>query len=352
MSRARWAVPVVAAVFIAACGGGSPDRQDVLTELSDTTIIPAYERLAADTSALQTATSSLCSTLSAENLADTRAALAVTRAGWSYSQAMWVGPVMSRRSWAVIDWPIAPEEIEELIADTSIELDTDRLANRIGADQRGLGALEYILGDPSTDPAVLSDLEDARRCQYITGLTTVIADEAALIPDDWTVSFDDGPAYREVFSEPEGDGLDSIVNDSLFLLEAMADAELGRAVGAMDREADLDAIIEGPAGLAKEDLAEHLAGLRAVMVGAGEAAGLNPLLGDDLTDRLTVAFDAADVAVEAIDAPLRSAAADTPESILTARDAIKALQVIIATEVVSRLGVTIGFSDADGDTGS
>ncbi len=31
---------------------------------------------------------------------------------------------------------------------------------------------------------------------------------------------------------------------------------------------------------------------------------------------------------------------------------VKAIQVTVATDVVSKLGVTIGFSDADGDTGA
>ena len=45
-----------------------------------------------------------------------------------------------------------------------------------------------------------------------------------------------------------------------------------------------------------------------------------------------------------------TAAADSPESVAAARDAIKAIRITVATEVVGRLGVTIGFSDADGDS--
>lgn len=332
------------------CGAGAPDRGDVLGDLADEVIVPAYERLAASTQTLAGATAELCSTLDPDDWAAARRALEDAWADWSYSEAMWVGPVMERRSWAVIDWPISPSEIEDLIADTAVEIDYDRLARRIGADQRGLGAVDYLLGPSGA--ADLDDLADPRRCAYLAGVAEVAAAEAALLPADWTADFEGEGPYRAVFVDSDGSGLDDVVNDAVFLLEAITDLELGAALGEMGREADPSRIAEGPAGLGAADLADRLEGLRAVLIGPDDAGGLSPLLGDDLTGRLAARFAAAAAAVAAIEPPLLDAVATSPQTVSAARAAIKDLQVTIATEVVSRLGVTIGFSDADGDTGA
>lgn len=350
--RLAAALIAVCAAAAAGCGAGTPDRGDVLGDLADEVIVPAYERLAASTEALAAATAELCSTLDPDDLAAARRALEEARADWSYSEAMWVGPVMKRRSWAVIDWPISPAEIEDLIADPAVEIDYDRLARRIGADQRGLGAVDYLLGPPGAGAGALDDLADPRRCAYLAGVAEVAAAEAALLPADWTDDFEDEGPYRAVFVDPDGSGLDDVVNDAVFLLEAITDLELGAALGEMRREADPSRIGEGPAGLGAADLADRLEGLRAVLIGPDDAGGLSPLLGDDLTGRLVARFASAAAAVAAIEPPLLDAVATTPQTVSAARAAIKDLQITIVTEVVSRLGVTIGFSDADGDTGA
>ena len=353
--RLRPAAALVVAVAVggaaAGCGAGTPDRAEVLEDLADEVIVPAYERLAVSTEALAGATAELCSTLDPDALATARRALEQARADWSYSEAVWVGPVMERRSWAVIDWPISAAEIEELIADSSVEIDYDRLARRIGADQRGLGAVDYLLGPPGG--AALDDLADRRRCAYLAGVAEVAAAEAALLPADWTADFEGEGPYRAVFADPDGTGLDDVVNDAVFLLEAITDLELGIALGEMGAEADPSRIAEGPAGLGAADLAGKLEGLRAVLIGADETpGGLSPLLGGDLTGRLAAQLASAAAAVAAIEPPLLDAVAVSPQTVGAARAAIKDLQVTVATEVVSRLGVTIGFSDADGDTGA
>lgn len=355
--RCAMAVAVLlVATMVTGCGDDAPDRSAVLGDLADQTIIPAYDDLALRTRALHDATTTLCEAPDDEALVEARAALAGARSGWSTTESMWVGPAMDRRSWAVIDWPVAADEIESLIGDTDVALTVDSLSSRIGADQRGLRAVEYVLWapDPQDAATVTVALADERRCAYLTGVSELIATEAAVLLDAWSVGVDGDDAYRDTFVGSD-DGIDTIVGDIAFLLEAMTDAELGVALGEMEQDADPDAVVDGPAALGVADLRAHLDGIRAVLVGTAvdtaPTGTLAPLLGDDLVGRLDAELEAATDALDEIVVPLRDAVVDEPATVAAARDAIKAVQVTVTTEVVSRLGVTIGFSDADGDSG-
>ena len=381
------------ATVVAACGDSPPSRQDVLGDLADEVIIPAYDSFLASSSSLAEAVSDLCASLDSSEGVSERAggatgtdgevgmseeagtansdtaisdaaaegalnsvydALEASRASWSFSEAMWVGPVMERRSRAVIDWDIDAEQIEARIADTSFALTADNLATRVGADERGLSAVEYVVGSPSAPEAAIAKLANPRYCEYLAAATQVVVAEAELLVSDWTTSFEDGPPYRTVFNDPDGSGVDDIVNGSFNLLRKTSDMELRPAANG-----DLDAVKEGPLGLGVADIADHLEGIRAVLIGSGASQGstqeagpmgLSGLLGDDITDRLAARLDAADAAVSAITPPLRTAAAENPNTLNEAYEALKELQMTISTEVVSKLGVALGFSDTDGDS--
>ena len=336
------ALSVTLALLGAACSGSSISRATVLAELATAEIIPAYQQLAVEADSLAAHTAALCADVTPSTLADAQSAMLRTRGAWKKTEAMWVGPVMKRRSWAVVDWPIAIDEIELLIGDDSIELDQDRLSRRIGADQRGLGAIEYVLFGDDTLVALGHD----RRCAYVAEVAAVIQTEVALLVMDWTESFEDGPPYRHIFAaDDDSSGLDALVNDQLFLLEKLADAELGVALGARQGPADPAALVEGRAGAGHLDLELRLAGIRAAL------GGLAALLPPEMARRISLALDAADASLAVITAqPLAVTLVENTADLTTFRNDLKELQVLVATEVVSWLGVAIGFSDADGDS--
>ena len=62
------------------------------------------------------------------------------------------------------------------------------------------------------------------------------------------------------------------------------------------------------------------------------------------------AIDACRDAVEAFDGSLESAIVSDPAVVRAVYDSFKELQRVLNTEVVSLLGVSVGFSDTDGDS--
>lgn len=331
------------------CGGVS--REQVLSNTASATIVPAFERLAASTGALAQSTEALCNSPDAESLVLAKSALADARYDWSFSQPMWEGPVNDLRLWNRIDWVIDAEDIEELIADESKPLDYERISSRIGADERGLGAVEYILESPDATENLRG-----RRCQYLTLTSQVIADSAARADTAWRVGLDGAEAHFKDFSSQDNNALSGVINDSLFLLEAITDAELGKALGVTNTNAtaDLSVIVEGESGLAAQDIQAHIAGLNALFFPSQKPNqpdnGLGQLLNDDLAKRFKHELSNAILATDKLTSPLVSQITTDPDQVSKARDAIKVVQTTLATEVVSNLGVTIGFSDADGDS--
>ena len=73
-------------------------------------------------------------------------------------------------------------------------------------------------------------------------------------------------------------------------------------------------------------------------------------LSEDTDERVRAHFEASIAAIDAVDGPLREAAAEGSAQAVTVYEELMALQDTLSTEVVSLLGVSVGFSDADGDS--
>ena len=156
----------------------------------------------------------------------------------------------------------------------------------VGADQRGLGALAVLIaGEP-----------DQRRCEYAHGIADLVAEEADAVADEWA---EYGPALVTD---------DTTANDAI--RDIVSNASL-RVAGGGDGS--------GPSTIE-----------RGLIDGARLA-----MLGDDRRRRAVTA------------AQRRRSSLVCPTS-STAGDAAAA-ELSLSVDVVSELGITLNFSDADGD---
>ena len=271
---------VVATLTAAGCGDGGPSRADVMGAYGREAAIPRFEDHAASAGAVVDTIATLCAGPTESAVADAVGVIDDARARWLATEAHWTGPVMERRSPAVTDWPVNGAEIEELVSgSTPGEIDADVIARRVGADNRGLSALRWVL----TRDDAIALLGDERWCDYLTANAEVIRTESELVVGDWTESWEDGPAFVDLVAD--GDEaerwLEMLVNDNTFLAHRLTEAP--------DDEGDAP-----PADVAADRVAQ-LAGLREV------AIELGPLLGDELEARLLAEIDAAAAAYDAGD---------------------------------------------------
>ena len=337
-----------------ACGPGGPDESEVLISITDNVIVPNYEALASETAGLHDALNALCAAPSSSTLGHAQEAWRGAREAWSRSEASGLGPLLDRRSTGVIAWALTePERVDSLLA-SDFAITEDFIRNNISSTQRGLGGIEYVL---FAEGGTASLTADPARCSYLTAAGKVVADESAALLDDWTVG--GGSPYREYFTGQSSISLVStqavaeVVRTQVFLSRTIVDMRLA---GALGLRGDVDpTAIPGGAGLnALADLRNGVLGMRDIYEGVGdEGQGISALivpLSEDADERMRAGFVSSLAAIDAVDGPLRQAAAESSPQALAVHEALMGLQDTLSTEVVSLLGVSVGFSDTDGDS--
>ena len=349
-----------------------PSRQEVLVALTDTVIVPRYRAAAEGMNGLRAALDALCAAPSPEGLAAARAAWRGARDPWLRTQATWFGPVMERRSRSLVDWsPVDPPRIEQMLVSRDA-VSPEVVREFLGASQRGLGAMEYILfanpgGDGDADDGAILDAlggPASLRCQYLTALGAVAATETDAALADWTGDNPEGKAYAGYFNGTAASSLlgkaavDELVRASVFLTRSIADMRLGKALGqapGVDGGArDPAALLAGPGHNTVADFRSQVLGMQDIYRGGGDGPGLSGLvrgLSPAADERMEASFAAMLAAIDELPEPLPAAIRDNPEPVRRAYQQIQHFQRTLNTEVVSLLGVSVGFADTDGDGG-
>ncbi len=351
---------VLAALLLSAtaCLGGAPSDKEVLIALTDEVVVPAYRQLASGAAELDSKATALCSSPSQAALQETRQAWRDARASWLQTSAMSFGPVMDRRSESLLDWsPTDTEAMDEALYDTGFSTDADQVRDSYSAGRRGFGAIEHLLfGDGALE--VLSGAPPA--CSYLLALTQVTREETAGILADWTEGGELETPYQAYFTDRAdlslipGDAVEEVVRTQVFLIRDMVHMRMATALGLRGDGPDLSAIPGNAAGNGLADLRSELIGMKAIYEGSGaESRGLSALvqlLSEETDRRLREEFTAAIEAVALVEGPLKQAIEEQPTQVNALYDRLADIQLTLATEVVSLLGVSVGFSDTDGDT--
>ena len=184
----------LALLFFMACGLDGPTDKEVLINLVDGVIVPAYEAVSEDAARLEQDTQVLCDAPSSASLETAQESWRETRGSWVFSEAMWFGPVMDRRSLSIVDWsPTDTTAIDRLLTD-GVSVSVEEARNVLASNQRGFGAIEYILFDNDA----LANLKSfPTHCGYLMALTRVVKEESATIFSEW-VEGSDSPLTKTI----------------------------------------------------------------------------------------------------------------------------------------------------------
>lgn len=339
-------------------------KQEVLEALVENVLVPQQEAAAHALGDFAAITRMLCDLPSDANLLAARRAWREARAPWMRLQGATFGPVEDRRSRIRLDWfPVDPERIEKTLAKRET-ISAHEVREFLSSTQQGLGALEYALF--ADDATLLADLarDDSLRCDYIVALAAVAAEEMGGVVQEWTEGGNGGSSYADAFTGAAPVSLfhdaavDELVRTAVFLLRNLADMQLGAGVGVDGDDPDPEAIPGGSAGNSTADLRNQILGLCDIYLGSAdpdtEHPGLWSLvapLSEDVDQAVRDGFIRTLEAIDAIDGSLQEAAAADPAGVQLVHDELKSLQRSWSIDIVSLLGVSVGFSDTDGDSG-
>ena len=351
-------------LMVTACSSGpSVSRGDVLISLTENVILPSIETVDEETSQMRDAVVALCDAPSETTLIQARDEWRGAKDAWMRSRAIGFGPAMDRRSRSFVDWwPVEPERIENTIS-TKDSITSEYVREFLSTTQRGLGAIEYLLFEGDDVVTVLSNPETLR-CEYLVAAADVATTETSGLLSDWTVGPSGDAPYADQFTGQAASSLlplaaiSEVVRTSVFLLRSITDMQLGSALGMNDSEADPLAIRSGPAMNGVADLHNQVLSIKDAYTGlegtSEDVYGVGALvsgLSEDADERMLASFSKAIDAISELEEPLDEAIHNDVATVRNAYDALKELQVALNTEVVSLLGITVGFADTDGDGG-
>lgn len=327
---------------------GPPEGSaEALATLVDTVIVPGYEEMVATSGALAAALDEGCraggaSGLSPEDLEAARELYRSARQAWRSTLGFRVGPAMKHRLMPAVDFPVDAAKIEELIIGAE-PIDVELVGSQ-GSDKRGLGAVEAVLFSPETSTMAATD--PARRCAYAAAAAALVRDAADRVLGEWA-------DHRAVLLAEPADAVGDLVNETIFTVEGVVDGTLATALGITAGEpdpaaADVAAADPGPDQQALADAVADLDGVLEVydtLIGP-LASSQSAEAAQRTGDQLRTARDLLAGAPE----PLAEAVTTADDDLVAAHAALDSARISLETEIASLLGVTLTFSDNDGDS--
>jgi predicted lipoprotein len=337
----------------------APSREAILQDLARNVIAQGYQDLAAKCRSLTNAIGQFIASKDQASLDNARKAWAVASDAADRLRCFQWGPVADRDSVSTFYfWQVRPNSIEDLLSDASRAINQSLLDNA-GATVKGLYAMEYLLfdrrgGQPTepAEPARALDLLSAssRRCDYLLAVARDVEARAGKLADDWSAA--GAQSAQAKFVSGGQQSLNVLVNEMAQSVENTVQNHLNLAlVLPQPTSHQLYRIKGSRSGSSLQGAVATLDGL-AKFYGGGRGLGLKDAviaLNPAVATRAQDEFTAAVAATRAVGEPLEQALADRRDTLQTAVDKTRALEVLFKVDLASVLGVTLTFTSGDGD---
>ena len=323
-------------------------------------ILPAHDAFVTDAEALATATAAFADAPSQGTLDAARSAWREAAGTWRRLSALNLpGVRFGLYHSRISTWPANTAFVEEAVASSeTIDL---AYVERRGSNARGLPALEYLLFEGDA----LADMADPQRRAYARFVAADVEGQGRALREKWSA---DGGDEIGMFRAADTEGRDlqssvsRIVNEMAMVGEDLRYQKVGRPLGAARNADDAGtepdpSLVESPyAGASMDFFRNDLAGLRALVTGGG-GTGLDDYLatldaeidGQPLGQVLLDQIDATDQAAAALGDDYQQAVAVRSSAVEALYQETRTLLGLIKTDLANWLGVSITFSDNDGD---
>lgn len=357
------------------CDAPAYDRGAILREAALEVIVPAYDALAVDATALHASASTLCEARTMANLTAAQDAWASTFDAFERTSAYRIGPAQDMNLADEMGfWPVSPDAIERNLASTTL-IDA-HYVDALGAGSKGLLAIAYLLWGGTADPAwtrpddaaIVAGLDaDARRCEYLVALADHVERTSAALASAWrpgeggyATTLGSAGAPGNATWPDQSAAVAALFTRMLDALKTTKNTALGIPIGHRTMMPSPRAVQSPFASASVRAMQANLRGVHDLWDASTPHSFADWLETRDPQLAATVLgeLDAADAALGALHQVAESDPSHTFVSYAAGTDhavgeaayaRIDAAETTLATDVAARLGLTVAFSDMDGD---
>jgi predicted lipoprotein len=362
---------VLLVIFIAACsssddnvtpetpGETSFDRAGMLRNIADNIVIPAYQGLNTNLSALATAKDTFITTPNQANLDALRSAWLTAYKSWQHVEAFNIGKAEEiLYSFQMNIYPVSTTDVENNIAAGNYDL-----THPNNNDAVGFPALDYMLyGLGATDTDILEKYTtNAASSKYKTYLTDLVNQMQMLTQEvlsDWTTT------YRDTFISSTANTATSatnkFINDFIFYYEkGLRATKIGIPAGnfsATPLPEKVEAFYNQE--VSKELALEAITAVQNIFNGTtfgGSASGesfktyLLFLERTELATLINTQFNTARGKIQDLNANFFTQINTDNTKMTQAYDALQAAVVLLKVDMLQAFNVSVDYVDADGD---
>ncbi len=240
----------------------------------------------------------------------------------------------------------------------------EKTVDGLGSTTRGLPAIEYLIFSPEKSAdEIISSLSDSRRRDYLLALAQNIAGKARALRDNWSPQGRDYAARFVNADHAAGKiqgSINMLANKVFEVLETNLQMWLGEPSGIALGSEPQPELVESPRSRHSLAHIKHtLLGLRRIFTGGADADALGfddylDYFGAEaadmpLSELISVRFDDAQAAIDAIETPLSIAVIEEAPAVAHLYEALRQLLIPLRVDMKSQLGIVLTFSDRDGD---
>ncbi len=364
MSKKKIIVSISIALVVASCSKITDDNSSLFSNYDQATmlnnigtniLLPGINNLSTSASAAASSISAFTTNPTDNTLAAAQTAWQTLAQNWATCAPFNIGPMNDNLISANIDtWPANVTKIENAIgAQTN--------ATNVGADTKGLKGLEYLLFDKNGNASVLTKYNGSdavNRKAFLNSVAQDLVTQSTSLQNAWN------NGYLNSFTTSKGNDVSSsvsqMVNTVALYLDNIKTLKVGNPIGMgikiNDNQPHPDKI---EYIIAEESLPVMKANMQAMKAtfDGGTEQGLDDLLdyvkakknGQNLSTTVDSQFDDVITKINLINPPYGTAVSTQTQQVQDVFNSLKILISYLKVDVANNLGVTITFSDTDGD---
>lgn len=333
------------------------DRTALLTNIGNQVIMPAFSDLVTQSDSLVKASNQFSNTPNLSNLNSLQNQWKNTTYTMKQCELFKFGAFQDLSLYNNLDfWPVRSADIENLInTQTNI---TESLLETKGATVKGFPVIEYLIfnktyGNDSVLAKFTTSSTAVVRKTYLTALANHAKSNVLTVKSAWETTY--LQSYINANSKAIDASINVTVNQMIALVDFMKSTKIGVPFGKKDGNIDVTKVEAYQSGVSWNYLAKNVATLQKTFNG-GNGLGFDDFLnflnakynGGNLSDAINAQFNKIQAEIPTTTTLSESILQD-PSTVNLVFNDLKQLLILIKVDMISSMGLTVTFTDNDGD---